>query len=92
MRRPAVVVWNDAHAALDELSEDEIIARHKPTRIETYGYIVRSNELGVSIAGEWLPPDNGGDETFRGVTFIPRGMVVEERTRRRRPTPPKEVL
>lgn len=89
MRRPSVVVWNDAHASLEEVAADEVAGRHKPSVIHTYGYIVRSDEVGVSIAAEWLPAENGGDETFRGVTFIPRGMVIEEH-KARQPRRPKE--
>ena len=92
MKRPAVVAWLDAHATLDEMSEQDIIGAHRPAHIETVGYIVRSDETGVSIAGEWLPAANGGDETYRSVTFVPRGMVIEERpARRRKKAPSPEV-
>ena len=86
-RRPAILIWLDAHATLDELGEDEITGQHKPSRIETVGYILISDETGVSIAGEWLPASNGGDETYRSITFVPRGMVLEERMSRRKKKP-----
>ena len=87
MKRPAVVIWNDAHATLDELTEPDIAGAHRPTRIQTVGYIVRSDEIGVSIAAEWIPAADGSDERYRGITFVPRAMVLEERSRRRRPKP-----
>ena len=92
MKRQSLVIWNDAHANLDEVSESDILAAHRPHVIHTYGYVVRSDDTGVSIAGEWLPAGNGADETYRSVTFVPRGMVVEVRPSRARkpkaaPTP-----
>jgi hypothetical protein len=67
----AAVVWDDAHAsAVAEYSEDEI-ARAKPFKFTSVGLLVRADETVVAIAGE-----QGEDGKFRGVTFIPRGMVV----------------
>ena len=83
MKRQSVVVWNDAHGSLDEVSESDVDGRHRPHVIHTYGYIVRSDEIGVSIAPEWLPAIDGADQSYRGVTFIPRGMIIEERPKRR---------
>ena len=80
------VIWHDAHSSSDQYSELEI--DHIPATVETYGFIVRSNEIGVSIAAEWM-----GDG-FRNITFIPRGMVVREevlklaKTRKKPDAPP----
>jgi hypothetical protein len=75
----SIVRWNDAHATLDQLDDNDIKRGHRPHIIETYGYIVQSDEVGVSIAGEWLPPADGDEyEAYRAVTFVPRGMVVTE--------------
>lgn len=84
MKRQSVVVWNDAHGSLDEVTESDIDGRHRPHVIHTYGYIVRSDDVGISIAPEWLPAIDGADESYRGVTFIPRAMIIEERPRRRK--------
>lgn len=87
-KRLTVVVWNDAHATLDELNEQEIRKNHRPNVIHTSGYVVLSDAEGVSIAGEWLPANAGEEyETFRSITFIPRAMVVNEGkvTRGRKP-------
>ena len=79
-RKPYVlVVWDDAHSLLDEMSEDEMLKAHHPTRIHTRGWAVISNEVGIYMAMEWLPNnDSGARDTWRGLTFIPRPMVIEE--------------
>lgn len=66
-----VVVWGDAHSSEDEAKETDI--QHRPWPVKTYGWILRSDEVGVTLASEWL---EGG--TWRGRTFIPREMVREE--------------
>lgn len=70
----AIVVWNDAHSngglALEFAVED---IDHKPAIYYTAGWILKDDDTGLSIANEWDPNDN----KFRGVTFIPRGMVVQ---------------
>lgn len=63
--------WNDAHGSSVTLEDHEI--EHKPYVYTTVGLKVRSDEIGVSIAFE-----QGEDGRWRGVTFIPRLMVIEE--------------
>lgn len=78
-RRIAVLIWNDAHAAPDQNSIDEALKLHHPAVVQTTGYILKSDEVGVLIAGEWLPPSQAEEsEAFRSITFVPRGMVVTE--------------
>lgn len=71
--RPFVaVLWNDAHAmAQGEFTEDEINATGA-YQFTTYGLLVRDDDRIVAVASE-----EGEDGRLRGVTFIPRGMVVE---------------
>ena len=64
------VVWNDAHTSTEQYSEMEI--DHHPAKIETFGYIIKSDDVGVTIAAEWT-----GDG-YRNVTFIPRAMIERE--------------
>lgn len=64
------VVWNDAHTSTDQYTELDI--DHKPAEVHTYGYILRSDDVGVTVASEWM-----GDG-YRNVTFVPRGMVIRE--------------
>lgn len=63
--------WNDAHGSDGTMADHEI--EHKPYVYTTVGFKVRSDEVGVSIASE-----QGEDERWRDVTFIPRLMVIEE--------------
>lgn len=65
------VRWEDAHGSDGTLSAHEI--DHKPYVFTTLGYLVRSDEVGVSVASEV-----GDDGKFRDVTFIPREMVIKE--------------
>jgi hypothetical protein len=46
---------------------------HKPYRFTSVGFLVRSDEIGISLAGEI-----GEDGRYRDHTFIPRVMVVDE--------------
>jgi hypothetical protein len=64
-------VWNDAHGSDGTISVHEI--DHKPYVYTTVGFLLRSDEIGVSIASEM-----GEDGKFRDITFIPRAMVVKE--------------
>ena len=88
-RRLAVLIWNDAHATLDQHSLDEALKLHRSAVIQTTGYILKSDESGVLIAGEWLPQAGDEGEAFRSITYVPRGMVISEtqqpRPRKRKP-------
>ena len=68
----AVIVWDDAVG--DMTGRDHEI-QHRPERCQTYGWVLRSDERGVSLAGDWVSTD----DTYRSITFVPRLMVVEER-------------
>lgn len=66
-----IVRWEDAHGSDGTISAHEV--DHKPYVFSTVGYLVRSDEIGVSVASE-----QGEDGKFRDVTFIPRKMVLSE--------------
>ena len=68
-----MVAWDDAVGYSDDIEESDV--PHAPLRYQTYGWILRSDAAGVTIASEWRP-----DGKYRDRSFIPRGMVVEERT------------
>lgn len=63
--------WNDAHGSDGTLHAHEV--DHKPYMYTTVGFLIKSDEVGVSIAFE-----RGEDGRYRGITFIPRAIVVEE--------------
>lgn len=63
--------WEDAHGSDGTISAHEV--DHKPYVYTTVGFLVRSDEIGVSIASE-----QGEDGKFRDITFIPRKMILKE--------------
>lgn len=65
------VVWDDAHGSDGTLAVHEV--DHCPYRFTSVGILLKSDEVGVSIAAEL-----GQDGKFRDITFIPRAMIVEE--------------
>lgn len=67
-----LVIWDDAYTSDDEVEEHAI--EHRASRVHSYGWILRSDEVGVTVAAEWGPEDG----KYRAVTFVPRSMVVSE--------------
>lgn len=65
------VTWNDAHGSDGTISAHEV--DHKPYVYTSIGFLVRSDEVGVSVAAE-----QGEDGKFRDITFIPRKMIQKE--------------
>ena len=63
------VAWEDAHGSIaTAYSEHEI--PHASVVILTIGWLLRQDEVGISVANEYC-----GDGTWRGVTFVPHGMM-----------------
>ena len=72
MTPPLVALrWNDAHGTATTTYELHELP-HKAVEIVTYGLLLRDDDAGISIACE----DAGGG-CYRGVTFVPRALVVE---------------
>lgn len=80
-------VWKDAHGSTGTIEAHEV--DHKAYVYTTIGYLVRTDEIGVSIAFE-----RGEDGRFRDVTFVPREIVIEEFSlgKLKRPKPRKHPL
>ena len=76
------LLWNDAHGSATDV-HTEMDIEHEPLRMTTYGILLREDAIGVTIANEWC----GGKE-WRGITFVPRALVVELRTLL--PSPPRQ--
>ena len=82
------VVWDDAKAtAVVEYDLNEVRTQfHKAARYTTYGLLLVDDDKGITLASE-----EGDDKNLRGLTFIPRPMIVEVvslarlRTRKARP-------
>lgn len=69
----ALVIWRDAHGnSTEEFFEEDV--RHAPDTFYSYGWLIKSDEIGVSLAAEWNP--NAG--SWRNHMFIDRPMVMEE--------------
>lgn len=87
------VEWNDAWAdGTDTLGEHEHDTKHKPTVMETRGWLLGDNEAGVSLFNERCL--DKGDGTYRSRTFIPRALVLSvtpwKLVRPRKPKQPKQ--
>lgn len=65
-----LVVWNDAHTQESPVDSETIGPYHKPEVIHTLGWLLADDEVGVSVVNEFY------DESYRGLTFIPRGMII----------------
>jgi hypothetical protein len=73
--KPFVMVkWDDAWQDQDNFSTAHgITATHGPMLIETIGWLIQDDDLGISVVNERSNQD--GHDVFRGRTFIPRAMV-----------------
>jgi hypothetical protein len=63
------VAWDDAHSTIQSAYAEHELP-HAPVAILTLGWLLKEDEAGVSLANEFC-----SDGTWRGVTFIPRGML-----------------
>ena len=59
--------WADATAAI---TERDVGDSHKPEVIRTLGWLLKEDEAGISLACEYC-----ADGSYRGRSFIPKGMV-----------------
>jgi hypothetical protein len=65
--------WKDAHGtATAAYSLHEI--PHEAIEITSYGLLLRQDDIGVSVASEECK-----DGTYRGVTFVPKELILEVR-------------
>lgn len=71
----ALVIWEDANGnATSEYTDADMPGLHKAAVYHSWGWVVISDERGVSLVNEWCPKD----ESYRSRMFIPRGMIREE--------------
>lgn len=67
-----IVVWDDAHgSAHREVTEDDM--PHRPLVMQTIGWLLRQDELGISIANEYC--SDAESACYRGHTFVPIGLI-----------------
>jgi hypothetical protein len=70
-KREIRVTWNDAHGNSFAIYEEHEIP-HAAAVATTRGLELKNDEAGITLACE----DFSG-ATYRGVTFIPRGMIIK---------------
>lgn len=86
--RYVTVVWRDAFAdGVEDVTWEQAKDKHRPIIMETRGYLLVDDEVGVSLFSERCRED----QTFRGRTFILRANVisVEDFPTKRKRKPPK---
>lgn len=70
----AVVVWEDAWCdSTEAVTLKDASEKHRPATFQTTGWLLVSDEKGISIANERCL--DKGEESYRGRTFIPRPLV-----------------
>lgn len=73
-RQFVMVLWDDAWQDQENFATAHgIQSTHEPMPVETVGWLIQDDEVGVSLANERSTQD--GHDVFRGRTFIPRAMV-----------------
>lgn len=73
-RQLVLVAWLDAWQDQDNFATAHgIAATHEPMPVETLGWLIQDDPLGVSVVNEQSTQD--GHDVFRGRTFIPRAMI-----------------
>jgi hypothetical protein len=69
-----VVVWLDAwKSATTDISVRNVDEHHKAAVMQTMGWLLKEDATGVTIANERC--NDEGEDEYRGVTFIPGGMI-----------------
>lgn len=69
-----IIVWDDAWGdATAVVTLKDVEAKHRPTVMQTIGWLLKEDEKGISLANERCL--DLGDEGYRGQTFIPRSLV-----------------
>ena len=70
-----IVLWDDAWGAkVDEVSLELAHEAHRPTPMETAGWLIHEDEKGVSVCNERYSELK---KDYRGRTFIPASMIIE---------------
>lgn len=68
---PLVIVqWDDAWTNEMGVTVEDVRSSHKPMPVQTIGWLLLDDEVGVSLANEHFD-----DGSYRGRTFILRSMV-----------------
>ena len=71
--RVVEVVWNDAHASLEE-STVSSAKKTKPILTRTVAFLMAENDHGITLATDIYPDD---PKHGKMINFVPWGMVEE---------------
>lgn len=75
MTQFVVVLWNDAWIdATEPVTLVDVETKHKPLLVKTFGWLLKEDEVGVTLASERYL-DNTEHDVFRAATFIPKAMI-----------------
>jgi hypothetical protein len=80
-RALVLVRWEDADSSSTRVLTEAGDEYHKPVIMETVGWLLKNDPRGVSVVCEAFLDE--GVRSYRGHTFIPRGMVLAVRTLRK---------
>jgi hypothetical protein len=72
MDRYCLVLWLDAHMALERISRADA-QKIVPVLTHTVGHLIAQNEQGVTLAVDSYPSEEG---IFANYHHIPRAMIV----------------
>lgn len=73
-RQLVIVSWLDAWQDQENFSTAHgITSTHGPMPVETLGWVIQDDEVGISVVNEQSTQD--GHDVFRGRTFVPRAMI-----------------
>lgn len=61
-----LVTWTDAWTDNDAVDLESVHAVHKPTIVHTLGWVLKDDDVGISLVTEFYL------SSYRGRTFIPR--------------------
>lgn len=87
-----VVLWNDAWIdGTEPVTQADVEMKHKPLLVKTFGWLLKEDEVGVTLASERYL-DNSEHDVYRAATFIPRQMIQSitpvNLTKKRQAKPP----
>lgn len=70
----AFVFWDDPHSlpSTEVVNEKDVSALHGAVKIVTAGWILKQDETGISLAGEYC-----GDGDYRNTTYIMMRLVTD---------------
>jgi len=89
------VWWGDAHGSTRQLDRADIAKVHRPIIKGSTGWVLKSDDEGVTLWGDFHPKWNETDSEFideacdgQTPSFIPAGCIIRTDWWRNAPPPP----